>query len=230
MESDMAIKRKMAIFLHSVLSFNALFLPMGLVSGAVLLTACSSDVQQQQQVAKGSLVIALGDSLTYGYGATPDTAYPHILSQLSGWNVKNEGINGNTTADILQRLDGIIAQKPKLVLLGIGGNDVLRRVPSKTTEDNLNQIISRLKQANIPVILIAEPHLSMSALVGKASDNPIYEPIAKSQQVLLFADEWSRILSDKSLKSDEIHANAQGYRQFAENLYQFLQNKGVASK
>lgn len=211
------------------MSLSPLLMPVGLVTMGLALSACSSEIKQQQ-IAKGSLVIALGDSLTYGYGATPDTAYPHILSQLSGWNVKNEGINGNTTADILQRLDGIIAQKPKLVLLGIGGNDVLRRVPSKTTEDNLNQIISRLKQANIPVILIAEPHLSMSALVGKASDNPIYEPIAKSQQILLFADEWSRILSDKSLKSDEIHANSQGYRQFAENLYQFLQKNGVASK
>lgn len=219
---------RLAILFKLLLSMSPIVLPASIISTSLLISACSSEIKSQH-IEKGSLVIALGDSLTYGYGATPNTAYPHILSQLSGWNVKNEGINGNTTADILQRLDGIIAQKPKLVLLGIGGNDVLRRIDPKVTEQNLNQIIIRLKQANIPVILIAEPHLSMSALLGKASDNPIYEPIAKSQQVLLFADEWSKILSDKSLKSDEIHANAQGYRQFAENLYQFLKKNGVAS-
>ncbi|MFB2538658.1 MULTISPECIES: GDSL-type esterase/lipase family protein [unclassified Acinetobacter] len=140
--------------------------------------------------------------------------------------MKNEGINGNTSADVLQRIDGIIAQQPELVLLGIGGNDVLRRVDSQTTISNINQSIEKLKQAKIPVVLIAEPHFSASALLGKASDNPIYSEIAKSHDVPLFDKEWSRILSDKNLKSDEIHANAKGYQQFAENLQQFLKGQG----
>lgn len=215
------------LLLSSLLSYQTLCFPIATVVLASNLVACSS-APQNARISQGSLVIALGDSLTFGYGASPSTAYPQVLTELSTWQVKNEGINGNTSEDVLQRLDSIIAQQPKLVLLGIGGNDVLRRVSPQVTEDNLNQIIQRLKSANIPVVLIAEPHFSASALFGKASDNPVYEKVAKQHNIPLFADEWSAILSDDKLKSDQIHANAQGYRRFAENLYQFLKQQGFA--
>lgn len=208
------------------LALHSIMLPTAVITTGVLLTACSSASPSHQKISKGSLVIALGDSLTYGYGADHSAAYPNVLSKLTGWNVKNEGINGNTSQDVLDRLDGIIAQKPKLVLLGIGGNDVLRRVNPSVTKENINQIIKRLQDANIAVVLIAQPHLSASALFGKASDNPIYEDIAKQHKVPLFADEWSSILSDKSLKSDEIHANAQGYQKFAESIQNYLKEQG----
>lgn len=212
-------------YLAMSLAFQSAMLPTAVIATGVVLTACSS-ASSQQKISKGSLVIALGDSLTYGYSADKSTAYPTVLGKLTGWNVKNEGINGNTSQDVLDRLDGIIAQKPKLVLLGIGGNDVLRRVNPSVTKDNISQIIKRLQDADIAVVLIAQPHLSASAVFGKASDNPIYDDIAKQHNVPLFADEWSRILSDKSLKSDEIHGNAQGYQQFAENIQDYLKKQG----
>ncbi|WP_230661355.1 GDSL-type esterase/lipase family protein [Psychrobacter sp. I-STPA10] len=194
-----------------------------------LLGGCDAK-PEQAALANDAQVVALGDSLTYGYGATPETAYPAVLDEMTQWRIHNAGVNGNTSADVLARLDDIIATKPDLVLLGVGGNDVLQRIQPATTKANIIQIIQRLKAANIPVVLIAEPHFSSSALFGRASDNPIYEDIADSEDVPLFADGWSKILSDDSLKSDQIHANAQGYQQFAENLHEFLQQQGYAKK
>lgn len=194
----------------------------------IMSTSGCSDTPNQIVLPADSKVIALGDSLTYGYGASPETAYPAVLAEMTRWSIINEGINGNTSADVLARTDQIISQNPDLVLLGVGGNDVLRRVQSETTRANITATIGKLKSANILVVLIAQPHFSASALFGRASDNPIYEDIAKLEHVPLYASGWSKVLSDDTLKSDQIHANSEGYRQFAEGLHDYLQEEGVA--
>ncbi len=205
------------------------FLTSAVVAISIIITmnGCS---EQPNQVAlpAGSAVVALGDSLTYGYGADPETAYPVILSDLTGWQVVNAGINGNTSADVLARVETIIAQHPDLVLLSVGGNDVLQRVQSVSTTANITMTIDTLKSANVPVVLIAQPYFSTSALFGKASDNPIYEDIADAKDVLLYSSGWSKVLSDDTLKSDQIHANDAGYKTFAEGLYEYLQEEGIA--
>lgn len=198
-----------------------------LMSAAVATSSCSRE-QPKEYLPADSTVVALGDSLTYGYGATPQTSYPAILAELTGWQVINAGVNGNTSADVLARSAAIIAQNPDLVLLGVGGNDVLRRTESMTTKANITATIATIKAANIPVVLIADPHFSSSALFGKASDNPIYKEIAASEEIPLYSKGWSQVLSDDSLKSDQIHANAAGYRHFAQGLYAFLQDEGLA--
>lgn len=200
------------------------FLWLGLGAG-LWLVGCG----QKTIVAKlpaGTKVVALGDSLTFGYGANPSESYPAVLTTKTQWQIINMGINGNTTADVLARLDDVIGQNPKLVLLGIGGNDVLRRVNPDDTKANLTAIIKKLQSHAIAVILIAQPHLSASALFGKASDNPVYQAVADELGVPLFDKAWSKILSDNSLKSDQIHANAQGYTQFANMLYDYLGTLG----
>lgn len=170
---------------------------MGLAA-TIGLNGCGSKPAQSVLPA-GSTVIALGDSLTYGYGASDDTAYPRVLAKLSKWTVINAG-----------------------------GNDVLQRMAPDTTRSNIIATIDSLQSKNIDIVLIAEPHLSTSALFGKASDHPLYEDIAEAKGIPLYSDGWSNILSDDALKSDRIHANAAGYRQFAEGLYDYLQEEGVA--
>ena len=198
-----------------------------LMSAAVATSSCSREPSKEYLPAD-STVVALGDSLTYGYGATPQTSYPAILAELTGWQIINAGVNGDTSADVLARSAAIIAQNPDLVLLGVGGNDVLRRTESMTTKANITATIKTIKAANIPVVLIAEPHFSSSALFGRASDNPIYKEIATSEEIPLYSKGWSEVLSDDSLKSDQIHANAAGYRHFAQGLYGYLQDEGLA--
>lgn len=202
------------------------FLQASLLATGLFMVGCSDTPKMHAKIPRASTVIALGDSLTFGYGASKNQAYPAKLAEKTGWKVVNAGINGDTSEGVLNRVNSIIKQKPALVLLGIGGNDVLRKVSPSITTDNISQTISKLKAQNIPVVLIAEPHISASALFGKASDNPIYQKIAESQNVPLFADVWSEILSDDKLKSDQIHANADGYALFSEKLYAFLQKQG----
>ena len=198
-----------------------------LMSAAVATSSCSRE-QPKEYLPADSTVVALGDSLTYGYGATPQTSYPAILAELTGWQIINAGVNGDTSADVLARSAAIIAQNPDLVLLGVGGNDVLSRTEPLTTKANITATIATIKAANIPVVLIAEPHFSSSALFGRASDNPIYKEIATSEEIPLYSKGWSQVLSDDSLKSDQIHANAAGYRHFAQGLYGYLQDEGLA--
>lgn len=202
---------------------------MTIFAVTIAISGCSNqDNLDQLALPAGSTVIALGDSLTFGQGASTDTAYPTVLAELSNWQVINTGINGNTSADVLARIKNITVQNPDLVLLGVGGNDVLRRVASETTRANITATIDKLQAVDIPVVLIAQPHFSVSALFGKVSDNPIYKDIANSEGIPLYANGWSAVLSDDTLKSDEIHANSAGYRQFAEDLYEYLQEEGVA--
>ena len=198
-----------------------------LMSAAVATSSCSRE-QPKEYLPADSTVVALGDSLTYGYGATPQTSYPAILAELTGWQIINAGVNGDTSADVLARSAAIIAQNPDLVLLGVGSNDVLSRTEPLTTKANISATIATIKAANIPVVLIAEPHFSSSALFGRASDNPIYKEIATSEEIPLYSKGWSEVLSDDSLKSDQIHANAAGYRHFAQGLYGYLQDEGLA--
>ncbi|WLP95775.1 GDSL-type esterase/lipase family protein [Psychrobacter sp. M13] len=195
----------------------------------ISLNGCSNNEDVIELVLPtGSNVVALGDSLTYGYSVDRDLSYPAVLADMTGWKIINAGVNGNTSANVLWRIDTVIAQNPDLVLLSVGGNNVLRRVPSEVTAANITTAVKQLKAANIDVILIAQPYFSASALFGRASDNPIYASIAKSENVPLYSKRWSEVISNNALKSDQIHANAAGYRYFAEGLYAYLQQNGVA--
>ena len=199
-----------------------------LIGSAILaLAACGKRRNRSQALPKGSAVLALGDSLTYGYGAAPTAAYPVQLATLTGWKVINGGVSGDTTADALARLPELMRQHPKLVIISIGGNDFLRKLPESTTHANIGKIIQTVQAANIPAVLVAIPHFTVGALFGKLSDHPLYHEIAEQYRIPLLSGAWSEILGDKDLKSDQIHANAEGYRKFAEVLKAFLEEQGL---
>src|SRR5277367_3103240 len=104
------------------------------------------------------LIVAFGDSLSAGFGADPGQSYPDYLQKLvdssaKRYHVYNEGVSGDTTTDGLQRLPGILALRPKIVILELGGNDGLRGLPPETTKANLAQIIAPLRKAGIQVVI-----------------------------------------------------------------------------
>ena len=189
-------------------------------AAAVLLAACGRKPVRGNAVPAGSTVLALGDSLTFGTGATPETAYPAVLAVATGWAVVNAGIPGHTAAQALERLPGLLeTHRPALVLVSIGGNDFLRRQPEDATRAAIERICERARSAGAQVMLIAVPRPSLAARVtGSLDDHPMYEAIAERLKLPLHARGWADVLQDESLRADAIHANAAGYRRFADSL------------
>ena len=198
------------------------------LQSALALVACGKRNPSVAALGSDARVLALGDSLTVGYGATPEEAWPTLLAQLTGWRVDNEGVNGDTSAGALQRLEALLAANSyDAVLVGIGGNDMLRGMSQQTTKDNLAAIV-RTALAHTPhVALIATPAPEpLRATVGSLSDAGFYEVVAKAEKALLIPDVYATVLSDPALRSDRIHANAQGYAVVAQQLADRLKAAG----
>ena len=107
---------------------------------------------------KRPLLVCFGDSLTAGYGADEGQSYPDFLQQNLDregfhYRVVNEGISGNTTKDGVDRLPGILAMKPEVVVLEFGGNDGLRGLKVQTTRTNLETMIAKLKKSGAKVAI-----------------------------------------------------------------------------
>ena len=203
-----------------------------LALAAAPLAACGRKSPRHAAIPAGSTVLAVGDSLTFGTGAAADTAYPARLAALTGWNVVNAGVPGNTSAQARERLPTLLAEHaPKLVLLSIGGNDFLRQAPEAETRANIAAMLDEIRAAGAQALLIAVPRPAvMAALLRSLDDHPLYEALAEEQRVPLFAVGWAKVLSDPALKADQIHANAAGYERFARELHGFLREAGLAPR
>lgn len=204
------------------------------VLGLALFAACSKQPASNpgQPLLPGATVLALGDSITYGTGAPPAAAYPAVLASLTGWNVVNAGVPGHTSAQALQRLPGLLAEhRPALVIVSIGGNDLLRRQDEAALRDNLRQILATVREAGAQALLVAVPRPTLAArITGSLSDHPLYAEIAAEAGVPLHAGGWSTVLADERLKSDAIHGNAAGYEAFARGLFGALRTTGLLAR
>lgn len=187
---------------------------------AVGLGACARKAVRGERVPPGATVLALGDSLTFGTGAVPEAAYPAVLAGLTGWQVVNAGVPGDTAAQALERLPDLLqVHRPSLVLLGVGGNDFLRRLPEADTREHIRRACEHIRAAAAQVLLIAVPRPSVAAaFTGSLSDHPLYGELAQTLKLPLHRQGWADVLADERLRSDTIHANAQGYAKFAHGL------------
>jgi acyl-CoA thioesterase I len=197
---------------------------------ALALAACGKKPAgvRGQRLPAGAKVLALGDSITQGVGATAETAYPAVLASMTGLNVVNGGVSGDVSAQALERLPALLAEhQPALVIVSIGGNDFLRRVDANDTQSHIRRIVALSREASAQVLLVAVPQPTFSAAVGAGlSDHPLYAALAGELKLPLHAGGWAQVLGDDALKSDQIHANAAGYRQFAEGLAATLRSLG----
>jgi acyl-CoA thioesterase I len=174
-------------------------------------------------LAKSDVVVAFGDSITFGTGAEARQSYPAVLEQMIGRKVVNAGVSGEVTAEGLSRLPQVLdEEKPALLILCHGGNDTLRRMGRDQATNNIREMISLSRQRNIAVVLIAVPALGLSV-----SPEPLYRNIAGELKIPLEEKTLSSILSDNSLKSDLIHPNAAGYRRLAEAVAALLKKSGA---
>jgi acyl-CoA thioesterase-1 len=199
------------------------------VALAGALSGCGRRRAKLQPLPAGATVLALGDSITFGTGAPAQASYPALLAGLTGWDVVNGGVPGDTSAQALARLPDLLAQHtPSLVIVSIGGNDFLRRLPESETRDNVRRICEMARAGGAQVLLVGVPQPSAAAaFTGSLSDHPMFEALAAQLEVPLHAEGWAGVLSDEALRSDRIHANAQGYRRFAEGLAETAREVGL---
>lgn len=204
-----------------------------LIITALALVMAMAACQQEpthSPLAQGSVVLAFGDSVTYGTGAGAGEDFPTLLAQRSGWKVVNAGIPGDTAQNAGLRIAAALEQyRPDLVLVELGGNDFLRQRAAESVKKDLLAILAQIGDTGTVAVLIAVPRISMvRASMGALTDSPIYAQIAQEAGVLLVADVFSDVVSDPSLRADRIHPNAKGYQQFADSLLTALREAGLA--
>jgi acyl-CoA thioesterase-1 len=196
---------------------------LAVLAALALLTACSGKSPPLPRLATSDIVLAFGDSLTFGTGAAESESYPAVLSGLIKRNVVRAGVPGEVTAQGLQRLPEVLeSHKPKIVVLCLGGNDMLRRIDDRTIVANLREMIQVIRRHNAAVVLLGVPK---PALFGGAA--AFYADLAKDLGVHYEGEIITTVLRDNGLKSDPIHPNALGYRRIAEQLAAFLKKSGA---
>jgi len=195
-------------------------------SMAAISLGCTKHAAEVQAIPAGATVLVLGDSISYGTGAEHGTQdYPTLLARKTGWQVINAGIAGEVSSGGLSRLSDLLAQhRPQLVIIELGGNDFLRQMAPARVEENLKSIVYLVQQADAAAILIAMPEVS---LAGPLSDHPLYARAAEATGALLVPHAVSAVLSDGRLLADQVHPNAEGYRELADALTKQLHDLGV---
>ena len=192
---------------------------------SLLVAACSgSDGPRLPQLANDAVILAFGDSLTYGTGTKAESSYPSLLQQLSGRHVINAGIPGEVSAGGLARLAETIEEyQPQLLVLCLGGNDMLRQKAAAEIESNLEEMIKISREQGVPVLLLGVPR---PAIFGLESAEFYYQ-LAQRMAVPLEAEIIPEVLSDRNFKSDQIHPNTEGYRLLAEGVFNKLRESGA---
>ncbi len=190
----------------------------------LLLTACGK-MPRVTPLAQNDVVLAFGDSLTFGTGASPGESYPAQLQALIGRKVVNAGVPGEVSADGLARLPEVLEEnKPKLLLLCHGGNDFLRKMSDTQAAANVRSMIKLAKDRGIAVVLIATPKPGLSI-----SPPDFYAEIAKEMAIPFDEAVLKDVLRDNALKSDLVHPNGKGYAQIAETMAKLLKKAGAVS-
>lgn len=188
-----------------------------------VLTACSRE-PQLPLLPGDAVILAFGDSLTYGTGAAAGQSYPAVLQQLSGRQVINAGVPGEMTAGGLERLAATLEEhRPQLLILGLGGNDMLRKKSVAEISSNLEKMVLLSRAQGVPVLLLGVPR---PAIFGLESA-PLYHELAARLDLPLEAKAIPAVLAERDLKTDPIHPNAAGYRLIAEAIHKKLMASGA---
>lgn len=164
---------------------------------------------------KNNTIVAFGDSLTQGVGATESNDYVSLLSNKIGTEIINKGISGNTSEQGLARIDDVLAENPGTTLVLFGGNDFLRKVPKDQTFQNLRTIITELQASGSMVVLLG---IRGGLLTDQFESD--FEDLAKETGSIYVPNTLEGIFDNTKLMSDGIHPNNAGYIIMAEKIYE----------
>lgn len=187
------------------------------------LAACGGSSPRMERLADDAVILAFGDSLTYGTGAAKEDSYPAQLERGIKRQVVNAGVPGETSAAGLERLGEVLDEvKPALLILCHGGNDFLRKMDEARAASNVRAMIAMAREKDIAVVLLATPKPTLPPSVP-----PFYRQIAEETGVGFEEAVVKDVLLDRDLKSDLVHPNAEGYRRIARALEKMLRRSGA---
>lgn len=189
------------------------------------LTGCDQPPASLKPLSHDAVILAFGDSLTFGTGAQPEQSYPSVLAELTGRTVINSGVPGELSSAGLARLSQQLQEtKPDLVILCHGGNDLLRKQSRQQLQANLQAMLDKITASGAQVLLIAVPTFGINLAPA-----PLYLELAESNSIAIQPTILSELLIDNSLKADQVHPNAQGYQQFAQSIHRLMIEAGAIS-
>lgn len=200
----------------------------------------TKSVEAPDEMADAKLVVVFGDSLYAGYRLGPKEGFaPQLQAALAQAGVvakvHNAGVSGDTTAAGKTRLAFVLdnlPRKPDLLVLGLGGNDMLRGIKPAETRDNMTAMMVDLKQRGIPVILtgmLASPNMGADYA---GAFNPIFPELSKQYDAPLYPFFLDGVVTDKTLMLDDgIHPNAKGVAHVVEGITPLVEGvlKGPAN-
>ena len=179
---------------------------------------CGGSVQLKNLPLQNNDICCFGDSLVYGTGTSdPEKeSYPSILENMIGRPVYNWGTPGDTTAQALSKCSHFESQKFGIVIVTIGGNDILQRVRWEETEKNLRFIFQKIQESGAVV--------AFTGVTGPLNPtrNKLYKKICQQEGVHYISEILDGITDDPTLRADEVHPNAQGYRIMADRISESL--------
>ncbi|HET6265543.1 MAG TPA: arylesterase [Usitatibacter sp.] len=190
---------------------------------ALLAASCGGAKNRIDKLEESAVVLAFGDSLTFGTGASHSESYPAVLERAIGRKVVNAGVPGETSGQGLQRLPEVLEEvKPRLLILCHGGNDFLRRMDEAQAAANVRAMIQLARAQGIPVVLLATPKPGLPPSIPL-----FYGEIAAELKVPFEEGVIRTVLFDNSLKSDMVHPNGAGYARIAAAVEKLLKGAGA---
>jgi len=202
-------------------SIAALFVLIIIV--ILIFTKDYSNTKQYPRLKDNAVILSFGDSLTYGFGADYGFSYPDYLEKKIGLRVINEGINGELSSEGLLRLPLLLEQKPDLVILCHGGNDILNKLSSVELKNNLITMIELIRKSGSEVILIGVPEFSVFGF----AIHDVYKEVADELEVILEDNALTHIELNRNLKSDYVHPNEKGYEFMADSIVEVLKKNNM---
>jgi acyl-CoA thioesterase I len=191
--------------------FASLIVLLAISAGFFLL---GGDEHYVNVPARGENVIAFGDSLVEGVGSTSGNDFVSLLARSLQTPIINKGISGNTTAMAVERLEAdVLTLNPKVVVVLLGGNDFLRRVPREETFKNLETIVDRIHETGAAVLLLGV----RGGLLGDSYEKD-FKRFAARKGIMYVPNVLDGLLGNKEYMSDQIHPNDKGYEMVAKKV------------
>ncbi len=218
-------------------TIDRFLLPATIMLLLLALAGCSQDHAAEKTTTVAPLpaatwdgvIVAVGDSLTAGLGVPEDQAYPaqlarRLRSDGHNYQVVNAGVSGETSSGVLSRIQWVMSSlEPDIVILETGANDGMRGLDPDLLKENLNQLVTIMKEGNIQVILTGMHMFPNLGPEYTRAFSRIYPQVAEKHQVIFMPFFLEGVAGMTHLnQSDKLHPNTKGYTRIVESIYPFV--------